>query len=70
MFELKTVKMLSDLLVFTISLILISTDIKRYEEKKKQNQKTGTVIQKTMVSQAYFTKTWYWTLLAVGEFSL
>lgn len=61
------VKMLSYLLVFTMSVILISTEMKRYELKKK---KTGTIIQKTVVSQACFTKTWYWTLLAMGEVSL
>lgn len=44
MFELKMVKMLSYLLVFTISLILISTDIKKYEKplppKKTRNSNT------------------------------
>lgn len=55
--------MLSYLLVYTMSLILISTDIKRYEKEKI----TGTVIKSTMVSQACFTKAWYWTLVNLGN---
>lgn len=44
--------MLSYLLVYTTSLILISADIKTYERKKI----TGTVTKNTPVSEARFTK--------------
>lgn len=57
------------LLVYTMSLILISTDIKRYEKQKV----TGTIIKNSMVSQACFTKTWCWTVVNLdnwGIFSL
>lgn len=58
--------MLSYTLVYIKSLRLISTDIKRYNKQKI----TGTIIKYTVVSQACFTKTQYWTLVNLGNCGL